>query len=175
MQSATLLAIMLALVPPANHKHNGESEESARARYEVIAEAVAEESKGNARLALFLLVVARYESTFARKVHTGKVRGDKGRSWGLFQIMCGPRPDGVVPGTEYRAREIVGVDELATSKATHAAAVHLRKHLARCKGSARCVFMNYGGVSQTGDPRIAARVGTFARLASKHLPKPKKK
>ena len=168
MKSAILLALMISLVSPANQKHNGESEADAKARYAVIADAIAREAEDDPRLALLLLVVARYESTFARSVHVGKVKGDQGRSWGLFQIMCGKRSKAGVPGTEYRAEEIVGVDELSTYRAVHAAAVHLRRHLATCKGNARCVFMNYGGVSKTAGAtaidRIEVRALTYHRL-----------
>jgi hypothetical protein len=176
MNTATLLAIMLALVPPENHKHNGESEADARARYGVIAEAIADEADGDTRLALFLVVVARYESAFARKVHDGRIRGDDGKSWGLFQIMCGRRMGHAVPGTDYRAAQIVGVDKAATERAADAAAVHLRTHAKRCKGSPACVFKGYGGISKTAkgsdtDKRIASRVGTFRRLLNKHTKK----
>lgn len=161
-----VLALICLLVPPANQKHNGEDEDAASARYAVIADAVADESGADRRLAAFLLTVARHESAFVRTVHTGKRRGDRGRSWGLFQIMCGLRADSVVPATEYRAREIVGVNAASTRRAVDAAAVHLRKHIKRCKGQPTCVFKSYGGVSRTGDKRIVARVNTYHRLTA---------
>lgn len=175
MKIATVLALIVLLVPPAHQKHNGESEADARARYGVIAKAIAVEAGSDETLGLFMLSVARHESTFTRKVHTGKTRGDGGRSWSLFQIMCGKRADSVVPGTRYRARQIVGTDYAATRRATRAVGVHLRKAIKACGGQPMCVFKRYGGVSQTEDPKVKARlevrVKTYRRLVAERRKK----
>lgn len=147
------------LVPPsAQEKFHDEPEADARARYAVIAEAVAGEVGGDMRLARYLLTVAKHESSFTRAVHSGAKKGDALRSWGLFQIMCGRYPISRVPGTKYKAHEIVGVDLAATKRATKAAAVHLRRAIRRCKGAPLCVFRGYGGVSRTYSPKVKARL-----------------
>ncbi len=169
--SALLLSLMVLLVPPKAHQHSGEAEADARARYGVIAEAIAAEAGDDQRLALFMLTAARYESTYARSVHTGRVKGDGGRSWSIFQIMCGKRADSVVPGTKMRARDIVGADAASTARAAKAAAVHFRRHIKVCKGRAVCVFKNYGGVTRTAKgqvlDRIRQRVTTYQRLRAR--------
>lgn len=173
MKAAVLATLIALLVPPVHQTHNGESEDDARARYGVIAEAVADEALDDKRLALFLLTVARHESSFVRKVHSGKVRGDKGKSWSLFQFNVGRSPRSKVPGTSYRAHEIVGVDTASTSRAVDAAATWLRPMIKRCNGRPRCVFIRYGGISKSAakSPRVRrmldARVATYRRLSAK--------
>jgi hypothetical protein len=167
---ALILSLMVLLVPPGHQKHNAEPAEAAKARYEVIATAIAAEAGEDVRLARFLLTVARHESTFRRDVHSGKVRGDGGRSWSLFQIMVSREPTQRLRGLRYRARDIVGTSPAATRRAADAAAHYLRPIIARCQGAARCVFLAYGGVSQTMGKRsevkrrIDARVATYERL-----------
>ena len=156
---------MTLLIPPS---FQPETETDARTRYAVIASAIASEAGTDARLARFMITVAKHESSFARNVHAGERRGDGGRSWGLFQIMCGRHPTGIVPGTSYRARDIVGIDTAATQRAASAVAFHLRKGIKACSGAPMCVFKRYGGVSQTVTPkqrkRLEARVATYWRL-----------
>jgi hypothetical protein len=175
MKTILILSILAILVPPKAHKHGtGESEADARARYEVIATAIEAEAVDDVSLASFLMAVARHESTLRRDIHSGKARGDGGHSWSLYQLNCGPRSDAVVPGTKYRAREIVGVDLASTKRATHAAAVHLRKAIRACKGGPLCVFKRYGGVSRTMakdskvKARLEARVKTYRRIRAEH-------
>lgn len=169
-----IFSLLISLIPLNVHEvTHDESEASARARYEHIAASVAEEAEdSHLLLALYLITVARHESALALPVHTGEVRGDHDRSWGLYQIMCGPHQTDPVPGTDYQARDIVGTTRAATERATEAAAVHLRAHMKRCGArNAPCVFRAYGGVSKTATgpvaDRIAARVATFQRLLAR--------
>lgn len=175
MKVLLILTILTILVPPKAHKHGtGESESDARERYGVIAEAIGAEADDDVRLAAFLMAVARHESTLRRDIHSGAKRGDGGHSWSLYQLNCGPRSDSVVPGTKYRAHEIVGTDLAATKRATFAAAVHLRKAIRACKGAPLCVFKRYGGVSKTMakdskvKERLEARVKTYRRIRAEH-------
>jgi len=165
----TILVIISMLVPAsAQEKFRQEPEAEARARYAVIAEAIAGEVGGDIRLARFLLTVAKHESSFARSVHSGKKKGDAGWSWGLYQIRCGRHPGARVPGTKYQAHEIVGVDLAATKRATNAAAGYLRRLIRVCKGEPLCVFRGYGGVSRTYSTKVGtrlnARVKTYKSL-----------
>jgi len=165
----TILLLMLSLVPvKAQEKYQGEPAAEARARYEVIARAIKDEVKGDMRLAKFLLTVGKHESSFSRKIHSGKKKGDGGRSWGLFQIMCGRYPVSKVPATKYQARDIVGVDYKSTRAAVDAAAGYLRFGIRKCKGDPACVFRRYGGISKTHNPKIKklidARVRTYRKL-----------
>lgn len=169
-----LLSLMVSLVPPSNHKYGGENESDARERYETIATAISDISGDDVRLAKFLLTIARHESTFRKDVHSGENKGDQGRSWGLYQIMCGRKSTNEVPGTsgKYLARDIVGTDWKRTYQATDAAAIVLRPIIERCSGNARCVFMAYGGVSKTNIEtdvrrRINARVRTYRGLGDR--------
>lgn len=166
---ALLLAIMVLLIPPHYQTYNDEAEADARARYEVIAHAVAAEAGDDVMLARFMLTVATHESDYKRNIHSGKYRGDQGRSWSLFQILCGRSPSSDVPGTNYTASEIVGVDLASTERAAHAAGYHLRIAIRVCGGQPTCVFRRYGGVSKKNETpeiikRIAARVATYWRI-----------
>jgi hypothetical protein len=165
--SDLFLALIVFLSPPSNQKWNGEDVDEALARYHVIAEAVTFEAGKDRRLALFMLATGKHESGFAIGVHAGKVRGDGGRSWGLFQLMCGKRPTCRIPGTSFEAREIVGVDLDSTRRSAKAAATHLRIGIEKCGGVPSCVFRRYvGGKVPATDPRIRARVNTYLRLTA---------
>lgn len=168
MKAALVLTLITLLVPAKHQKHNDETEKAATTRYERIAEAISTESNDDKTLALFLLTVARHESTFRKDIHSGKQRGDAGHSWGLYQIRCGKDRNAFVPGTKYRAHQIVGIDLAATKRATHAAAIWLRPFIKKCKGNPMCVFKSYAGLSKTEDPkvktRLKARVKTYRRL-----------
>lgn len=169
MHAEAILAAMIALVPPANQKQSGEAEPAARARYAVIANAIALEAKGDARLARFLIVTARHESSFAVTVHRGTRRGDGGRSWGLYQINCGKRRSSKCPRIPFRAGELVGTSKAATARATKAGALHLRKHVLGCKGAPRCVFRGYvgaprGPMSKRVAGIVLPRVTTYRRI-----------
>ncbi len=168
MNALSVLALIVLLVAPVNQEHNGESEADARVRYDTIAEAIANEAGDDWRLAMFLITVARHESTFKRANHSGEVRSDHGKSWGLYAVYCGRDPNSRVPRTKYRAHEIVGVDAAATARATHAAAIHLRPRIVGCGGIPMCVFKGYGGVGKDVSPetqkRLEARVRTYRRL-----------
>lgn len=170
MTAKLLLLLIALLVPPKHQTHNGETEEAARARYDVIAQAIHSVAGEDHVLAAFLVTVARHESTFRRDIHSGEVRGDGGWSWSLYQLNLGPRSDSVVPGTKWRARDIVGVELAPTRRATHSAAIHLRKAIKVCHGEPLCVFKRYGGVSKTmaKDKKVAerlrARVKTYRRV-----------
>jgi hypothetical protein len=170
---ATLIATLLALlVPTTNHK-NAETDTEASARYAVIAEAIADETVDDEPLALFLLTVAKFESTLRLDVHAGDVRGDNGFAWSLFQLNVGSRDAAtVIPRTEITLGEIVGVDIASTRRATHVAALYLRRSIKRCNGEPRCVFAGYGGLSkhEASKPKrraqLDARVATFRRLST---------
>ena len=178
MTAKIILALMVLLVPPKAQQAR-ETEADATARYSVIAEAIAAEAGDDARLARFLVTVARHESSFRRDIHSGKKRGDGGRSWGLFQIMVSEHATQLLPrkarGTDgklLRARDIAGTTPVATRNAAKAAAHYLRPIIEKCAGAPLCVFSAYGGVSKTriaGDEklrdRLAARVATYRRLA----------
>jgi hypothetical protein len=174
MKAATIAALIALLIPPANHKPAGETEDDARARYAVIAEAVHDVAGDDERLVLFLLTVARHESTFRRKVHSGATRGDNGFAWSLFQLNIGSRKTSTkIPRTEYTLGEIVGVDLASTKRATIAASTYLRPAIKRCKGAPRCVFANYGGLSKSEARKpervkqLDVRVATYRRLVAK--------
>jgi len=168
MKTTLIMALLVLLVPPT--KHANETAAEVGARYGVIAIAIADETVDDRRLALFMLAIARHESGFSRDVHNGRRRGDKGRSWGLFQILVGRHADGLVPGTEYRAHEIVGVDAASTRRSVDAAATWLRPMITKCHGAPLCVFTRYGGVGRNPPPevlaRLDARVATFRLLAT---------
>ena len=168
MTAYTVYILIALLVHPT--RHADEPAADAWSRYGVIAEAIAAEAKGDEALTRYLLTVAMHESSFSRKAHDGRARGDDGRSWGLYQIMCGRRMNARAPGTDYEAHHIIGVGPKATRRATEAAAIHLRTHIAACKGAPRCVFLRYGGLKRMPAPgkvadRINARLTTYGRLA----------
>lgn len=160
-----ILALMILLVPP---HFQADGEEQARERYATIAESIAALSD-DTDLTRYLLTIAKHESDFRRDIHSGDLRGDEGRSWGLFQILCGRDPDAEVPGDSgLRARHIVGTSKVQTANAVYAAITLLRPIIARCRAKPLCVFRTYGGVRGKGDrkteERINARVATFERL-----------
>jgi hypothetical protein len=166
---AIIGALMALLVPPS--KQPGETESEATDRYHVIATAIADEAGQDRRLTLFLLTVARHESTFKASVHSGAERGDAGHSWSLFQLKLGRAADSRVPRTDYVARDIVGVGPRATRRAVDAAATWLRPLIEGCRGAPLCSFARYGGVDlATADAitmdRLAARVRTYNRLVA---------
>jgi len=174
LQAATIAALIALLTPPANHKPAGEEPDDVRARYAVIAEAVHGEAGDDTSLALFLLTVAKHESTFRRDVHSGAMRGDNGFAWSLFQLNIGSRKTTTkIPQTDFTLGEIVGVDDASTKRATKAASVYLRPAIKRCNGAPRCVFMNYGGLSKKESRKpsrakqLDARVATYHRLAAR--------
>lgn len=71
-------------------------------------------------LALAIFVKTFFESgRFNRDVHSGKIRGDKGRSVCLGQIMFG-------------GNKLVGISPEATAKCIDAVIYHLTFHRARC-------------------------------------------
>ncbi len=167
-----LLALMTMLIPPSKQAYNGEAEADAEARYEVISEAIAFEAGIDKRLAHFMLTVATAESHYNHKIHSGKERGDQGRSWSLFQILCGRSPDSEVPGTSFTASQIVGLDLGSTKRAAHAGAFHLRWAIRSCRGKPACVFRRYGGVTKKNETpevleRIAERVATYRWIRKK--------
>lgn len=171
---AHLIALMLWLVPADHHKFQPEDPADVVARYTVIAHAIADEVGEDRRLALYLLTVARHESTFARSVHAGERRGDDGRSWGLFQIMVGRRASYRIKDhpKEWRARDIVGLSHEATARSVWTAAWVLRDRIEGCEGQPTCTFKAYGGVRSgpmRGETkrRILARVDTYRRLVAK--------
>lgn len=162
-----ILAAMLTLIPTKAQERHGEAAAAAAIRYAVVADAVADAANGSARMAALLLTVAKHESSLRREVHTGKIRGDGGRSWGLWQVLCGKAGD-ACPRTELEAFQLVGVDAPATRIAAGLAAQYLRAAGKRCRWRSRCIFMAYGGVSKTTNlkvrGRIDARVKTYRFL-----------
>lgn len=157
------------LIPAEKQKNETETE--SKTRYATIAKAISDEAKDDKRLALFLLTIARHESSFSKAIHSGAKRGDQGRSWGLFQILCGRSENARVPGTKYKAKDIVGTDYESTLRAANATAIHIRKFIKRCGGRPMCVFKIYGGVGKNPNKktqkRLNARVRTYRLLQSK--------
>lgn len=157
-----ILALMIALIPPSYQK-----DDNARERYYSIAAEIAWQANDQT-LAFFLLTIARHESSFRYDIHNGDTLGDQGRSWGLFQFFCGRSSDAKVPGTDYRAHEIVGVGGVATARAVHAAVIWLKPFIKACGGRPMCVFKMYGGVGKHPDEktrvRLVERVTTYERL-----------
>lgn len=162
MKAAAIVVLMCLLVPPG--KHRTEDEDQARARYATVATAIAAEAKTRAE-ALYLLTVYRHESAFHRDVHRGLERGDDAKSWCLGQILLGQHAWTKVPGTDYRARDLVGLELGATRRCTEVALTKLRRGIASC-GANRptCVLRSYGGVTSKNHPGITARAKTFQRL-----------
>lgn len=169
MKAAILLILMMFLIPAEKQKHETETE--SKDRYATIAKAISDESQSDKQLSLFLLTIARHESSFSKAIHSGKRRGDQGRSWGLYQMLCGRSKFAKVPGTKYKAKDIVGIDYKSTRRATYATAFHIRKIIKRCGGRPMCVFKVYGGVGKKTNKktqkRLEARVRTFHLLKRK--------
>ena len=163
-----ILVAMLSLVPAKAQERHGETAEGAKARYGVIAKAIASVSANDRQLATFLIAVAKHESSFTRAVHSGKKKGDAGRSHSLWQLMCGRYPISICPRSGLMVKDIVGVKLAPTTRAAGAAGGHLRRAIKSCRGRAECVFKYYGGVSKTTNlkvqGRIDARVKTYRRL-----------
>ena len=114
---------MLSLVPAKAQERHGETAEGAKARYGVIAKAIASVSANDRQLATFLIAVAKHESSFTRAVHSGKKKGDAGRSHSLWQLMCGRYPISKCPRTGLMVKDIVGVKLAPTTRAAGAAGV----------------------------------------------------
>ena len=164
-----LFAAMLSLIPAKAQVPHGETVDGATARYRVIADAIAGASTGDATLAALLVTVARHESDFRRAVHSGKVRGDAGYSYGLYQVRFnGRHPGARAPRSTVRAFEVVGVDPASSRRAANLAAAYLKRAVKSCRARAECMFKYYGGVSKTTNlkvqGRIAARVKTYRRV-----------
>lgn len=178
MTTPTILALICLLVPPAAQEHNGERIDRARERYEVIADGIFEVAGEDERLVLFLLTIAKHESSFRRSIHAGEVKGDAGRSWGLFQLNLGPKPETEIKDTPYRAEDIVGVDEKATRRAVEVTAGLIAPRIESCQGAPYCVFKAYAGVA--GDPpyemevRLRSRVNTYRKLAGERAAQKKR-
>lgn len=162
MKAAAILGLMTLLVPPKRQEINKESEADARARYAVIAGAIATEAKGDKTLARYLLTIVRHESSFVRGVHSGKLRGDAGKAVCVAQLLVGRGTDRF---TGRFAHQLVGTSPAATARCINTAAAYVRFARRRCKtGGPACVFQVYGGVRRASDPRIRARVNTYAKL-----------
>jgi len=158
MNAETILAAMLAMVPPADTELE---------RYGVIAQAVAEVSGGQRDLAGMLLATIQHESHYRREVHDGRARGDAGRSWGLGQLCLGDR------GTTQRGwtgRQLVGTDLVATRRAVAATGEVLLAHRERCRGDVACTLAGYIG---TAKRKVAKRVATYQRVMTKLSPRAK--
>ena len=94
--AAYLLAAMAAWSPLALH-HYAESESATEARYQAIAQAIADVAldpseaplfagaDGRVRTAVLLASIASLESGFRADIATCHTNGDHGRAWGLFQ------------------------------------------------------------------------------------------
>ncbi len=167
MKTLIILALMIGLVPP---KYQKEGEELARVRYQVIAAAISIESSEDRTLALFMITVARHESSFRLDIHSGSKRGAAGEA-GLFQVMVENDPPHRVIGHTYTATEIMGTDLKSTRRAAEVAAAFLAPRIDKCNAEPLCVFASYGGVSRSSGgvvgKRLAARVATYERLRSK--------
>lgn len=171
MRSALILSLVCWLVPAEHQTHNDETVDHAVERYATIADAVHEVAGADERLVLFMLTVGKHESHFRRVIHSGAERGDHGRSWGMFQKWIGRSRDARIPGTPYRARDIVGVDADSTRRAVEVAAADLAPCIERAGGRPMGVFKCYGGVGAHPDEvtlkRLQARVATFNKLSIK--------
>jgi len=175
--SKLLLTLICLLVPPSAHEHGtGEAAPDARARYEVIAGAVALEAGDDATLAAFLLTVAHHESSFRSDIHSGDKLGDGGLAWGLFQVHPEDKrandPTAPLRRSEHVAGDLVGTGAAPTRRAVKVTASYLRPYIRGCRADAMCVFLAYGGIARGRfdtlpakvKARLYARVKTYQRL-----------
>lgn len=108
--------------------------------------------------ARFALTVTFHESGWRRDVHAGynhrpyrlaTVQEDHGKSWCLGQIMVAKKPTAKVAGTEYRARDLVGVSAEATARCLAITEKNVARSIRYCRyhggGGDACVFATYGG------------------------------
>jgi hypothetical protein len=176
MNIAAIFALVCWLVPPHYQTHNNETEKAARDRYLVISHAIHDVTRDD-RLQLFLLTVARHETNYKQKHHSGDVQGDYGYAWGLFQLNLGSkRRDFEIPNTSYTLGDIVGTDAASTYRAVKVAADMLAPRIQKCGGQPYCVFRLYGGLSKdkidkATHQRLLARVTTYRKIeAIKNIP-----
>jgi hypothetical protein len=142
-------------------------------RYAMIAESIADEVEGDEQLARVMVVTVWGESGFRRDIHSGALRGDGGRSWGLTQIKIGRRPTQRL----YRfkglvARDLVGVTRRNTDNAIHVGATFMRRALKGCGKWARaeCWWSHYsGGYYPMTHPPIVKRAKRYRRLVAGKL------
>lgn len=102
-----------------------------------------------------LLAVAFHESHFREAVDEGTIRGDGGRSWGLWQLQCGRSPrcarylDRRV-GAEYALRLI-----------------HRSENACRSLGPDAALRVYASGSCKRGAKASAVRVATWAKIETK--------
>jgi hypothetical protein len=146
-----------------------ETEEEGRARYAVVAQAIAEVSGGSRDLAARILAVVHGESGMRKDVHSGvgkHAKGDRGRSCGVGQRLLGDRG---ATHRGFRCADIVGLDIVSTRRAIVTIADDLtraRGYCARIVGTTdfACAVACYGGLpTHSKDKRIRARVRSYER------------
>lgn len=164
-----ILWTMLALIHPARR-------DPGIARYELIAEAIDQQSASIKEAAL-LIAVSRHESgDWSLAVHSGKVKGDDGKSWCLMQLMLGRSGSATLgpwrPPNGWHGEDIVGTERITTMRcvATGAAFLrHLRKRVCKIGDGVRCMIATYLGLrSSSRHPEVLARIITY-RIALKML------
>jgi hypothetical protein len=163
LNTAAVFAVMVTLAPIRIQESRGEGPYEAIDRYYTIAESIAEQPKA---LRPYLIVVGWKESGFWLDVHSGALRGDNGRSWGLFQFHVGDDPNASLPGYSWCAKDVIGTRYIPTLRAASYAAWRLRALVHRCSSSA-CVFGKYGGVKRSAwhtDDRITDRVNVLKKV-----------
>jgi hypothetical protein len=87
-----LLAAMMAWVPPRPSdvpRYHTIAEDAVAVAFDENEQPAFEGAYSREKTALLLLSIASLESNFRADVDRGDVRGDHGRSWGLFQINIG--------------------------------------------------------------------------------------
>lgn len=102
-----------------------------------------------------LVAIAWHESHFRPDVDSGKVRGDAGRSWGLWQIRC---------GSSASCSRYVSDRRLGASRALWL----VRKSVGACRryGSSAALRAYASGSCRKGASASAARVDTWRTVSS---------
>jgi hypothetical protein len=184
--SAWLLSIMLTAVPPGRSRSPEEARESAaqgKARYAMIAEAIAGASldrketplfagkRGRQDTALMLLTIAMHESHFRRHVDLGlgpHARGGGGRYHCMMQILVkkGRTPEG------FTSDDLVKSRDKCFRRGLHI----LQRAKRFCDKTGPRAFLNHyaSGTCTKGQKAVNKRWRTFDRLQKKHpLPTPR--
>ncbi len=146
------------------YEYRLETATEARVRYRTIARAITVASRGSRTMARILVSIAENESSLRRDIHSCAKLGDKGASYGPFQMKMGV--------DSKRGRALCGVGYPATLRAARAAAAHVGRWRGQlCGGEATCLnaFIRYSGLPRSvaeTHPGILARGKTFARTAA---------
>ena len=160
---------LLCRPPRFNKKYNAfvraETKAEGMLRYRIIARAIAKAAAKDRGLARLMVVVAAGESGLRRDVHLGLTRGDKGKSWGLFQQLGDKLGERRVH-EGWKLNEIVGDDDKRTLRAATVAARQLKRARRVCRWRRKgCTpYGIYGGGVAISDPRIQLRLRIEARV-----------